>query len=336
MNRFRGVLYILILSLLVTTAYGFSIREFLGLDDENQVKSEDEPEKEVIESEQQIGKDKNDNGRIKLSLDYDEIEGVISLLNEEQKKQILSDKEAFTKLVNQQSSNKSVLSAALANNIQKNDKTVFVLQRNAENLLREIYLNKLIASKIPEDFPSEKQIVKYYEDNKEKFVLAQRMHVWQIFLPITEDNNTTKDIEILKKKVESIKKDLEKGELDFAVAANRYSGHEGSLTTGGYMGLVEVDNLKPEFKQPLLDLQEGKISQPIKTDEGIHLLKRGAMVPEQDVSLDQIRDQIEKLLKKQLNIKLRQLAYEQAEKTYPVNIDEKTIEEWRLRLRTNP
>ena len=325
--------YTLMLSLLVTSAYGFSIREFLGLDDEEPATSVDEQKKEVVKTDQQ--KDKSKEHRLNLSLGFDEMQGIISLLNDEQKKQILSDQEAFTKLVKQQSSNKSVLSAALANNIQNNDKTVFILQRNAENLLRELYLNQLIASKVPADFPTEKQIVKYYETNKEKFVLGQRVHVWQIFLPFEEGKNTTKDIEILKKKAESIKKDLEKGELDFAVAAMRYSGHEGSLTTGGYMGLVAVDNLKPEFKQPILDLKEGKISQPIKTDEGIHLLKRGAIIPAQDVSLDQVRDQIEKLLKKQLNIKLRQLVYEQAEKAYPVNIDEKTIEEWRLKLRTN-
>jgi parvulin-like peptidyl-prolyl isomerase len=78
-----------------------------------------------------------------------------------------------------------------------------------------------------------------------------------------------------------------------------------------------------------------KVSAPIKTEEGIHLLKRGSIVPKQDLRYDEVQEQIRKLLVTQLENQLRQAIFKQASETYPVDINDKIIEEWRLKLRTN-
>jgi len=38
---------------------------------------------------------------------------------------------------------------------------------------------------------------------------------------------------------------------------------------------------------------------------------------------------------KQLRIQIRQAVFKQASITYPVDLDDKNMEEWRLKLRTN-
>jgi len=278
--------------------------------------------------------DKTKKG-IETRLDFAEIKKILAVLDEKQRKALLADEQAFQKFIRQEAGNKSVLSAAKANKVDKNEKAIFLTERGAENILRELYLNQLITSKIPADFPTDQQIKDYYEQNKDKFVLGERVHIWQIFLPITEEKSSKKEIELLKKKAESIATDLSKNKIDFAVAAQRHSGHEGSLTTGGYMGLVKIADLKPEIQKPLMALPAGKISSPIISDDGIHILKRGTIVPEQSVELDQVYDQIRKLLSTQIRNQLRQAIFNQASETYPVEISDNKIEEWRLKLRTN-
>jgi hypothetical protein len=58
-------------------------------------------------------------------------------------------------------------------------------------------------------------------------------------------------------------------------------------------------------------------------------------VPAQPVAYDQIDTQIRELLVRQARAQLRQAVYDQARKTYPVEVKDAKVEEWRLRLRTN-
>ena len=174
----------------------------------------------------------------------------------------------------------------------------------------------------------------YYDKNKDNFVIEERVHTWQIFLPIKKDMSI-KDIELLKKKAESITNNLKKKKTDFVSAANKYSKHDASRLSGGYMGLIKISDLKPEIKAVIIKLKQGNISKPIKTDEGIHILKRGAIVPRQDITLEQVRPKITKMLLKQLRIQIRQAIFKQASVTYPVDLEDKKMEEWRLKLRTN-
>jgi parvulin-like peptidyl-prolyl isomerase len=101
------------------------------------------------------------------------------------------------------------------------------------------------------------------------------------------------------------------------------------------MGLVKISDLKPEVRDPLLALAEGRISNPITGEDGVHILKRGARVPSQQMAFEDIKEQIRELLINQAQAQLRKAIYDQARQTYPVSLADSKIEEWRLRLRTN-
>jgi len=226
------------------------------------------------------------------------------------------------------------LIAARANKIESSERVQILAQRSVDNIVREVYLNQLVASKIPADFPTDKQIQEYYEQNKNKFVIEERIHVWQIYLPISE-GMSKKEIELLKKDAESIRNDLKKKKIDFANAAGKYSKHDASRLNGGYMGMIKISDLKPEFKSLIPTLKQGDVSKPIKTDEGIHIIKLGAIVPKQEIALEEIKPKIRKVMLQQLKAQIRQAVFKQASITYPVDLNDKKTEEWRLKLRTN-
>jgi len=266
-------------------------------------------------------------------LDFQDVQQVFSNLDANRKKAFLEEEESFRNFIRQEAGNLSVLEAARINKVDQDQNTVFLMQRAADNILRESYINKLMVEKFPAEFPSDEQIKEFYENNKDKFVLGERVHVWQIFLNTEKIDKA--EIAGMEKKAGEIQSLLKQGKLDFAAAALKYSEHHPSRENGGDMGLLKVSELKPEISRPLLALKEGELSPPIKSETGIHILKRGAIVPQQDVGLDQIRSQLVDALKNQARTQFRKAIYEQAAKTYPVELSDNKIEEWRLRLRTD-
>lgn len=267
-------------------------------------------------------------------LTFADIQKLFANLDANQRQAYLNNEETFNQYIRQEASNLSVLAAARVNQVDKDENTAYLMQRSADNILRESYLTRLIAEKIPADFPTPEQVQQYYESNKEGFVLDERLHVWQIFFQIKNDMDK-KAVAALQTQADKILKDIKNNKIDFADAAMQYSEHGASKVNGGYMGLIKVSELKPELSKALLSLPEDKLSQPIKSDTGIHLLKRGAKIAKQPVNLNQVQAQIRELLFKQARIQLRQAIYEQASKTYPIDLKDNKVEEWRLRLRTN-
>ena len=240
----------------------------------------------------------------------------------------------FKQLVENEANNRSTVSAAISNKMEQDRNVQFLMRRGAENILRESYLNRLIVSKLPTEFPSQEQIKEYYETNKEQFVVPERVHVWQIFFQ-KQENINDKELTALKKKANDIVSKLKKGKADFSNVALSQSEHAQSKALGGYMGLLKTDDLIPEMKNAILKLDESEISKPVETETGVHIIKRGEILKEEPIELAKVEDQIKKLLINQAGIQLRSAIYTQARKEFPQAVDDKKIEEWRLRLKTN-
>ncbi|MCH8163372.1 MAG: peptidyl-prolyl cis-trans isomerase [Proteobacteria bacterium] len=342
-HTFSGVFLCLVISTGIWLSYtvsvsAFSILEMLGIgtdETEEAVKptgqKQDKPSAEKPKADKKATKSSK---KLKAELELSDLQKTLSVLDANQRKSVLADEKVFKAFVEKEADNVSVLIAARSNKVDQSEKTLILAQRGVDNIVRELYLNQLLTSKIPADFPTDKQVQEYYDKNKDNFVIEERVHTWQIFLPIKKDMSV-KDIELLKKKAESITNNLKKKKTDFVSAANKYSKHEASRLSGGYMGLIKISEFKPEIKAAIKTLKQGDISKPIKTDDGIHILKRGAIVPKQDITLEQVKPKITELMLKQLRIQIRQAVFKQASITYPVDLDDKNMEEWRLKLRTN-
>ncbi len=53
------------------------------------------------------------------------------------------------------------------------------------------------------------------------------------------------------------------------------------------------------------------------------------------MALDEVREQVRELLRNQAVSRLREAIFAKAEETYPVDVPDNRVEEWRLRLRTD-
>ncbi len=340
-----GVLLVGVIFIISQTSQvsAISVKELLGLEkspekvevESVEKKNSDSSQKETISEKKENGDwaKTSDNETLQhRQIDLDYVSLLITNMNEQERLKILEEPGLFKQVIENEANNRSTVSAAVSNKLVNDRNVEFLMRRGAENILREAYLNRLVMSKLPKDFPSEEQVSEYFEANKEQFVVPERVHVWQIFFKKSED---AKEITALKKKADKLLSDIKKGKADYSNVAISQSEHEQSKALGGYMGLLKTSDLLPEMKEPLLKLKEGELSKSVESDSGIHILKRGKILKSETLQLLQVKQQIRQLLMKQANNQLRNAIFIQARKEYPQEISDKKLEEWRLRLKTN-
>jgi len=274
-----------------------------------------------------------DNTNLKRILDFEHITLLVANMNKNERERVLSNQDLFKQVIESEANNRSTLMAAAKNELNQHPNVKFMMQRNSENMLLEFYLNLLIKRKLPENFPSNEQIISYYDSNKAtQFTFPLRVRIWQIFLSKPKDATEEEILEIRKNAEEIISK-IKSGINDFTNLAVSKSEHEQSRNRGGYMGVMEVDGLLPEIKEYILKSKIGEISNPIETDSGLHILKRGLILAEETLLFEEAEDQIRQILIKQTGRQLKNVIFEQAREDYPQQISENIIEEWWLKLK---
>lgn len=326
---FIGIIFIVFQT---TSVSAISVKELLGLD--KQATAEKQTQESSEKESKDWAKSTAPEELVESQIDLDYVSLLITNMNEQERSKILEDPQLFKQVIENEVNNRSAISAAVANKLAQDRNVEFLMRRGAENILREAYLNRLIASKLPKDFPSNEQVTEYFNANKSQFVVPERVYVWQIFFK-KSDGSDNKEIAAIKKKANQIISDIKKGKADYSNIALAESEHEQSKVVGGYMGLLKTSDLLPAMKDSILELKEGEISKAVESKTGIHILKRGKILKAETLSLSQVESQIRQLLVNQANTQLRTAIFIQARKEYPQNVSESQLEEWRLRLKTN-
>ena len=102
-----------------------------------------------------------------------------------------------------------------------------------------------------------------YESNKQRFEKSAQRKAAHIL--INDDGQAQATLTIIQDK-------LDQGEA-FADLAKEYSQDPGSADQGGDLGLVSPGDMVEEFDKALFSMQEGQISEPVKTQFGYHIIE---------------------------------------------------------------
>src|SRR6202165_2276908 len=119
---------------------------------------------------------------------------------------------------------------------------------------------------------------KVYEDASKQITGEQEVHARHILVE-TEDE------------AKSIKEELSKG-ADFAELAKKKSKDPGA-SDGGDLGFFTKDQMVPEFSSVAFALEPGKISDPVKSQFGWHIIKVEEKRNRQAPAFEQVKGQIE-------------------------------------------
>ncbi len=74
-------------------------------------------------------------------------------------------------------------------------------------------------------------------------------------------------------KVDGIRKRLRQRDADFATVARAESDEPESAANGGEIGWLAESRIQPEIRSQLGSLNKGSMSEPVRLDDGWHILK---------------------------------------------------------------
>lgn len=136
-----------------------------------------------------------------------------------------------------------------------------------EGQLKDFIKTNILMEDYLESQATEEKMKSLYEANQDLFTIVTLRHIL-----IDTRGKTEAEAEKARKQAQELAERIRKGE-DFAKLAKEYSADPGSKDNGGMYENASVSNWVPEFKNAALTLEIGKVSDPVKTEYGYHVIK---------------------------------------------------------------
>lgn len=134
---------------------------------------------------------------------------------------------------------------------------------------------------------TEEEARAYYDQNQQMFNAPERVHAYHILIKVS-DNPSDEELAQAKKKAEEIAAKARQKGADFEALARQFSEDPGSAPNGGDLGYFRKGQMVPEFEAAAFSLPIGKISSPVKTKFGFHIIKvvdkkKAGMIPYEEI-----------------------------------------------------
>jgi peptidyl-prolyl cis-trans isomerase C len=124
----------------------------------------------------------------------------------------------------------------------------------------------------------ESEIKDHFDKNQAKYNKPASANTSHILVPTEEE-------------CKSIREKIVNNEIDFAEAAKQYSKCPSSQK-GGELGMYPKGQMVPEYDAVSFSMEVGKISQPVKTQFGYHLIKLNENNDVKTVSFEEVKNQV--------------------------------------------
>ncbi len=133
---------------------------------------------------------------------------------------------------------------------------------------------------------SDREIERYYQQNSSRYETGDQVAASHILFKTAPDA----DEEAVRKKAEAVLAQAKAG-ADFAELARQYS-EDTSAEKGGDLGLFGRNQMVPEFEAAAFALQEGEVSDLVRSSYGFHIIKLDGKQAAFVRPLDSVRDEI--------------------------------------------
>jgi len=153
----------------------------------------------------------------------------------------------------------------------------------------------------------------YYDQHREEYRVPEQVNVRHILikspLPGPDNKVDQKAVDAAQAKAQDVLKQVKVGG-NFADLAKKYSEDPGSAKNGGSLGWIGKGRTVPEFEKVAFSLPKGATSDLVKSSYGFHIIHVDDKQDAHVKTLDEVKSQIEPLIKQQ---KAAQAAQHEAE-----------------------
>lgn len=153
----------------------------------------------------------------------------------------------------------------------------------------------------------------YYEQHRDQYRVPEQVKVSHILIktPLAGPDGKVdeKGVAEAQHRAEDLLKQLKSG-AKFEALAEKYSEDPGSAKQGGSLGWIGRGQTVPEFEKTAFSLPKGQMSDLVKSSYGFHIIRVDDKQDAHMKSLDEVKSEIEPILKHQ---KAQEMAQHQAE-----------------------
>jgi parvulin-like peptidyl-prolyl isomerase len=200
------------------------------------------------------------------NISADQIRAYVASLGPRERAAFGQDPNLLSQAVRLMLANRLVLQEVAAKKWDQQPAIAEQLDRVRESAVAELYLQQV--STPPAGFPSEDELQKVYDANRASFLMPRQFELAQIFVPLAKDADKAAE-DKAKKAVEDIQRKLKAPGADFAALANETS----EAKNGGELGWLAESQIRPEIRSQVMALAKNAVAEPIKLDDGWHIIK---------------------------------------------------------------
>lgn len=244
-----------------------------------------------------------------------QLRAYLAALGAREREAIAKDPSLLTQAVRAMLSERVVLQEALAKKWDQQPGVAAQLDQMRERGLTELFLQSV--STPPTSFPSEEELQKTYDGNRSAFVAPRQFQLGHIFVTAPKDADRATE-EKAKKSLEEIQRKLKAAGADFQAIARAESGVKDS----GDLGWVAEGQIRPEIRTQVMGLGKGAVSEPIRLDDGWHIIKLLDTKASYTRPLSEVREQLAQQMRTERAGALRRAYVAELVKQHPPVVNE--------------
>lgn len=144
---------------------------------------------------------------------------------------------------------------------------------------------------------TEEETQEYFNSNSKNYRVAEERSASHILLALAKDASDG-DVADKQKLSQEIKVRIDAGEA-FSDLASEFSEDPGSAANGGSLGFFGKGAMVPAFEEAAFSMDVGSVSEPVRSDFGLHIIKLDDVKAESGQEFSAVKDEILDLLKQQ-------------------------------------
>jgi parvulin-like peptidyl-prolyl isomerase len=205
-----------------------------------------------------------------MEIKADELKATLGNLGDKEAAAVAANPSLMNQLVRSLLVQKLVLGKVRESKWDEQPEVKQQVQRVVESTLTESYLRG--QSEPPATYPSEAELESYYQSNRASLLSPRQFRLAQIYVSLPKGADAAFK-EKAETKLKAVKKALSVKSPDFKALASEFSDEKNSAGQGGEIGWVAESEIQPEIRSQLPTMTLGAISEPLKLDDGWHIIK---------------------------------------------------------------
>jgi len=200
----------------------------------------------------------------------EELRAYVESLDLQEQAALARDPALLTQTVRAYLARQAVLREAAAKKWDQQPAIKAQLERVREQALVELYLQA--ASRPVDGYPSDAQVQAAYDANKSLFQIPRQFRVAQVFVAVPQgaDHETQ---EKARKRIDEAAKKVKQKPAEFAEVARSTSDEKDAGQRGGEIGWLAEAQVVPGIRATVTGLAKDAVSEPVRLDDGWHLIK---------------------------------------------------------------